>query len=67
MHRSFIFGGRPFYLLEEGRDIREMVLERNWLTREELEKVLDPERITSPQGVDTQLRDEARCRLKKET
>ena len=49
--------------LEEGKDIRKLVLERNWLTGEELEKVLDPERLTSPQGVDTQLKDRVRRRL----
>ena len=49
--------------LEGEKDIRELVLERNWLTDEELEKVLDPERLTSPQGIDTQLRDKVRRRL----
>ncbi len=49
--------------LEEGKDIRELVLERNWFTGEELEKVLDPERLTSPRGVDTRLRDKIRRRL----
>lgn len=50
--------------LEKDNEIRELVLERGWFTKEELERVLAPERLTSPQKVDPQLREKVDRRLK---
>ncbi len=49
--------------LEEDKGLKELVSERGWLTEEELETVLDPDRMTSPRGIDVQLRDKVRRRL----
>ncbi|MFW6005849.1 MAG: aspartate ammonia-lyase [Candidatus Bipolaricaulota bacterium] len=51
--------------LKEERGLRELVLDREWLTENELETVLDPERLTSPGEIDDQLREKVEKRLKK--
>lgn len=43
--------------------LSELVREQDWLTAEELETVLSPERMTSPHGVDTELRDRVQERI----
>jgi len=50
-------------VLEEDRSLKRTILERDWLTEPELDRLLDPERLTSPGGVDEDLRDEVRKRL----
>ncbi|MDY6777833.1 MAG: aspartate ammonia-lyase [Candidatus Nanohaloarchaea archaeon] len=49
--------------LESSRTFREVVEERGWMTTEELDGVLQPERMTEPHGVDEELRDRVRERL----
>ena len=39
------------------------VADRGWLTEEELDVVLDPERMTEPHGIDTELRERVQERL----
>jgi len=42
--------------LKEERGLKQLVRERGWLTERELERLLDPERLTSPRGVDEKLK-----------
>lgn len=51
--------------LKEEKGLKELVLERELLTEDELETVLDPERLTSPGEIDDQLREKVKKRLKK--
>ncbi len=45
------------------RRVRDLVVEKGWLTDEEADEVLDPERLTSPTGVDTDLQETVQQRL----
>ncbi len=49
--------------LDEERPVREIVAERGWMTDDELDAVLDPDRMTAPRGIDTELRETVRTRL----
>lgn len=53
--------------LKDERGLRELVLERDWLTEDELETVLDPDRLTSPREVDDRLREKVKRRLEGES
>jgi aspartate ammonia-lyase len=52
--------------LKEGRDLKQLVRERGWLTEEELEQLLDPERLTSPQGIDEELKERVEERFEED-
>lgn len=49
--------------LERDATVREVVEEKEWMTAEELETVLDPARMTGPRGVDDDLRERVQERL----
>ncbi|MFB6294887.1 MAG: aspartate ammonia-lyase, partial [Candidatus Nanohaloarchaea archaeon] len=49
--------------VEEGRAVRDVVEERGWMTEEELDAVLDPERMTGPHGIDRDIQDAVQERL----
>ncbi|MDY6768726.1 MAG: lyase family protein, partial [Candidatus Nanohaloarchaea archaeon] len=49
--------------VEEGRPVREVVEEQGWMTEEELDAVLDPERLTAPHGVDEDIQEAVQERL----
>jgi len=53
--------------LEQDTTIQEVVQEKEWMSAEELETVLDPARMTEPHGVDDDLRDRVRGRLEGDT
>ncbi len=49
--------------LTNNRSIREEALERGLLTEREADEILDPDRMTSPSGVDVELKETIRGRL----
>jgi aspartate ammonia-lyase len=49
--------------LDGDRSVREIVADRGWMTDDELETVLDPERMTAPHGIDTDLKEAVQERL----
>ena len=51
--------------LEEDRNFKELIRGRGWLTKDELDNLLAPERLTSPRGIDEQLKERVTKRLEK--
>ncbi|MFB6077010.1 MAG: aspartate ammonia-lyase [Candidatus Nanohaloarchaea archaeon] len=49
--------------LDRGERIDDLVVERGWITADEVNDLLDPARLTGPSGVDGTLRDRVRDRL----
>ncbi|MDY6770310.1 MAG: lyase family protein, partial [Candidatus Nanohaloarchaea archaeon] len=47
----------------EERPVRDVVAERGWMTADELDAVLDPERMTAPHGIDGEIQAAVRQRL----
>ncbi|MDY6768749.1 MAG: aspartate ammonia-lyase [Candidatus Nanohaloarchaea archaeon] len=49
--------------VEEDRPVRDVVEERGWMTGAELDAVLDPERMTMPHSIDTDIQEDVAQRL----
>ncbi|MDY6771151.1 MAG: aspartate ammonia-lyase [Candidatus Nanohaloarchaea archaeon] len=49
--------------LEEDRSVRDVVADEGWMTEDELDTVLQPDRMTGPHGIDKKLREQVRERL----
>ena len=49
--------------LEGDRNIRQILLDKGWFREEELDRLLSPERLTTPRGIDRELKQKVRERM----